>query len=429
MQEVYNKEIMPGVELTCIHTLKFKTGCLSMTLLVELDKKTASMNAMLPDVLRRGTARFPNMESLAAELDDMYGARIVPALRKKGEIQCLGFYADFPDDAFLPGREKVLERTAGLMGEMLLSPATSGGRLRPEYVDTERENLISDIKAEINDKRVYASRRLVETMFKGERYGVNTMGSLQEAEKITVHSLTKHYKELLATSPMRVFYCGAAKHDYVERVVREALSGLPRAAVRPVPETHVPDSDSTAQARYVTERMDVGQGKLVMGYRLGEAMRRPDHAALMVFNAVYGGAVTSKLFANVRERLSLCYYASSSVDRLKGAMFVSSGIEFSKYQEAMDEIERQLEAVKNGEISKSELEGAKKAVVNALYSALDEPGGLESLYLDKSILGLSIEPEDLAAMAALVTAEQVSGIASHAKLDTVYFLTGEERDA
>ena len=429
MQKAYKKQIMRGVNLTCVRAMKFKTGCLSMTLLTKLDKRTVSLNAVLPSVLRRGTARLPDMESIAAELDEMYGVRIEPALRKKGEIQCLGFYSDFPDDAFIPGENGILERTAKLMGEMLLQPATSGGRLRAGYVDSERENLISDIKAEINDKRFYASMRLTEMMFKGEPYGVNRMGSLHEAEKITVYSLTRHYKELISTANIEVFYCGAAEPEYVEQVIREALAMLPRTMVEDMPITSVLDREWTEPVKYLTEKMDVSQGKLAMGYRLGEAMRQPDHAALLVFNAVFGGAVTSKLFMNVRERLSLCYYANSGVDRLKGIMKVSSGIETSKYQEALDEIERQLEAVRRGDILPIEMEGAKKAVITALYSALDEPGGLESLYLDWNILGLAGEPSDMTAMVSEVTKEKVSYIASCAKLDSVYFLTGEESHA
>ncbi len=429
MQRVYNKQIMRGVNLTCVKAEKFKTGCLSMTLITQLDKKTAAMNAMLPSVLRRGTARLPDMESIAAELDDMYGVRIEPALRKKGELQCIGFYADFPDDAFLPDGRNILEKTADLMGEMLLQPATSGGRLKAEYVDSERENLISDIKAEINDKRTYASMRLTEMMFKGERYGISRLGSLHDAEKITVHSLTRHYRELISSSIIQVFYCGAAEPEYVEQVIRGALATLPRVETYNMPTTELLTEEWTEPVKYLTEKMDVTQGKLVMGYRLGEAMRRPNHAALMVFNAVFGGAVTSKLFMNVRERLSLCYYASSGVDRLKGIMRVSSGIEFSKYNEALSEIERQLESVKNGEILPIEMEGAKKAVITAIYSALDEPGGLESLYLDESILGLSGDPSDLVPMVSEVTMEQVAKIADCAKLDSVYFLTGEDDNA
>jgi predicted Zn-dependent peptidase len=420
---------MRGVNLTCVNAYKFKTGCLAMTFLVPLDKKTVAFNAVLPSVLRRGTSSHPDIESLAATLDELYGARIEPVVRKKGEVQCIGMYADFPDDAFVPGGGRILEKTAKLMGEMLLSPATSGGRLRTEYVESERQNLMDDIRAEINDKRLYASRRMMEQMFKGESYGVSKLGTLSDASKISVAGLTKHYKSLISTAAMEIFYCGAAKPDDVERILKDALAMLPRIGECEIPETRVDTEAFEGKVKYCSEKMDITQGKLVMGYRLGEAMKSPNHAALMVFNAVFGGAVTSKLFMNVREKLSLCYYASSGLDRHKGVMLVSSGIEFSKYDEALGEIEKQLDSIRKGEIEPWEIEGAKKAVMNAIYSSLDEPSGLEGLYLDRSMLGLTANPEELAALVSDITAGEVIKIASCTKLDTVFFLTGEGENA
>jgi predicted Zn-dependent peptidase len=175
--------------------------------------------------------------------------------------------------------------------------------------------------------------------------------------------------------------------------------------------------------------MAVTQGKLVMGYRLGNAMMEQNHAAMMVFNALFGGAVTSKLFMNVREKLALCYYANSSIDRHKGIMVVSSGIEFSKFDEALNEITAQLEAIKNGEIEQWELDGARRAVVTAISASIDSPIGLESLYLDKSITGMRAEPEELAALAEDVRLDEVVKIAKGVVLDSVYFLTGDEDNA
>ena len=430
VQEIYQKEIMRGVNLTCIKAYKFKTGCISLTMLTPLDKATASLNAALPSVLRRGTSKYPDMESLAVVLDELYGARIEPVIRKKGEVQCVGFYADFPDDAFLPGKQgSILEKTAELLGEMLLSPATSGGRLRGDYVETERQNLMDDIKAEINDKRAYAVRSLVRKMFRGEPYSVSKLGSLADASRISVYTLTRQYKELVSTSPIEIFYCGAEDPENVVRIMRKALAALPRAGEFQIPSTKVDAKPYTGQPRYYRERMEVTQGKLVMGYRLGQAMAEPDNPALMVFNAVFGGAVTSKLFMNVREKLSLCYYASSSLDRHKGAMMVSSGIEFSKYEEAMDEITRQLDEMKSGGITQWEMDSAKKAVMTAIYSAMDAPMGLEGLFLDRTMLDLRPLPSELAALVSEVTADSVAEIAAGVALDTVFFLTGEDDDA
>lgn len=419
------KEILKGVRLTCIPTEKFKTGCLSVNLVTQLTPETASKNALLPKVLRRGTAAHPDLERLSAVLDSLYGARVIPITRKKGELQCVGFLADFIDDAYVPDGTDVLARVADLIGELLITPRTHGGLLLGEYVEGEKANLIDEIRAAMNDKRQYAQDQLAARMCAGERYAVNRLGDADSAGLITPRALTEHYRSLLAGAAVEIIYCGAAEPERVEAALRGALSDLPRGAAADTPVTDIPLTPPTAEPREFIERMDVAQGKLSIGFRMGPCMQNPNYAALMVFNAAYGGAVTSKLFTNVRERLSLCYYASSSVDRHKGIMTVSSGIEFDKYEDARREILAQLQAMRDGDISDYELESAKRSVITGIRSTLDTPFGVEGLYFDFAAARLGISPEALPALAETVTAETLVSIAAGIQTDSFYFLTAE----
>jgi predicted Zn-dependent peptidase len=423
MDQVVRKEIMPFAHLTYVKTQKFKTGCLSVNLITQLDKKTAAKNALLPKVLRRGTARHPDMEHLSAALDELYGARIEPIVRKIGENHCIGFYADFIDDDFVPRGENILEKVTALLGEMLLLPNTHNGILLREYVESERRNLIDEIAAEINDKRSYSIKRLLEIMCDGEAYGVGRLGEQSTAAAITPQALTKYYRNLLSSARIEIFYCGAAPLKRVESALLEAFSTLPRGKCA---DEVVTDVVLTAgnPPKVVEEAMDVGQGKLAIGFRLGACMKAPNYAAISVFNAIYGGAVTSKLFLNVREKLSLCYFASSAVQKLKGVMLVSSGIEFDKYEEAKNEILSQLDAVRNGEIEDWELTSAKRAVITSIQTALDRPAGIEGLYFENAISGIGCTPDELAALSETVTKDDVQKIAQSVVLDTIYFLKG-----
>ncbi len=421
---VVETELTRGVRLTSVKAERFKTGCLSVTLLVPHTKKTASLNAVLPYVLRRGTARLTDMEALAAAMDDMYGARIEPAIRKKGEVSAVGFCADFPDGSFLPGRHDILSDVAYLTGELLLTPATRGGRLRGDFVASERQNLLDDIAAEINDKRSYAGLRLCENMFRGESYGVSKLGTAAGASAVTAQTLTAHYREVISTAPIEVFYCGAEEPERVAGVLREALAALPRTGSFTVPSTSVRTAFRGGEKIY-RETVDVTQGRLIMGFRLQRTMEDPNYAAMAVMNALLGGSPTSRLFLNVRERLALCYYASSALDRHKGALFVSAGIDFDKFDEVHGEVLRELEAIAGAAFEPWELEAAKRAVVSSLLASLDDPMGLEELYLDRAILGYRSRPEELAAMCELVTAEDVAKIAADARLTHTYFLTAE----
>ena len=118
--EVSRRELLPNVYLTAVETDKFKSGVLSATLLTQLNRENAASNALLPSVLRRGTVRCPDMAALQTRLDDLYGAAVEPGVRKRGEIQCIGFRAAFCEERYLPGSPSVMADTARLLGELCL---------------------------------------------------------------------------------------------------------------------------------------------------------------------------------------------------------------------------------------------------------------------------------------------------------------------
>lgn len=424
--ELKRQELMPGVFLSTLQTEKFKSDCLSISLLTALDRDTVSCNALLPRVLARGTQRYPDMDAIAAACDELYGARILPCVRKRGEILSVGFYAGVLADRFAPAGERLLEGTAELLGELLLHPATHGGLLRRDYVESEKQKLVEDIRGRVNDKRSYAAFRLIEQMFAYEAYGCDDMGSEAGAAAVTYQKLTRYYRELLRRAPIEIFYCGGAEPKHVAQVLLDVLAPLPRGEIFDDLGTDVRMNALEAAPRFFEETMDVGQGKLCLGFRLGESMENPDFAAMQVFNALYGGSVTSKLFLNVREKLSLCYYASSGIDRLKGAMFVFSGIEAENLDIARDEILRQLEDVREGIFTEADLTAAKKSVAGDLRSLLDSPGALENYYTTQALLGLEDGPEAQARACEAVTAEAVRAIAAAVELDAVYFLRGAQ---
>lgn len=422
--EFNRNELMPGVFLSHLRSDKFKTACMSVTLLTQLRRETAAMNAVIPFVLNRGTTRYGDMEQLSRRMDELYGAAVEPVVRRIGEIQCIGFYGSFPEPDYLPGGEALLGDTCALMAQLLLDPATRGGLLLPQYVDSEREKLLDIIRSRMNDKRSYALTRCIEEMCCYEDFAVSRFGSESEAENIHYKKLTRHYRELIQTCPVEIFYCGKTDFKAVSAAMREAFSTMPRGEIEYDIGTDLRMNAVEDHVRFVEEEMDVTQGKLVLGFRLGECMEEPDIPALYVFNAVYGSGATSKLFVNVREKLSLCYYASSAVYLHKGIMLVSSGIEFDKLDAARDEILAQLDSVRRGEITDDELRSAKKSVASDLRAVQDSIGELEGFYLSQALDGLDYGPAELAALAEDVTKEDVQAIAKSIECDLIYFLKG-----
>ena len=414
------REIMQDVFLTYLPAQRFKTSRMTVQLIAPLQRETAAANALLPAVLRRGTVRCPDMESLSAALDTLYGANIDYTVRKKGERQCVGFAAGFIDDAFTPHGEKLLEPVSAMLGELLLDPVTHGGRFLSSYVESEKANLIDAIRGLKNDKRDWADIRLMQEMCAGEPYSVLRLGDEETAGRITNQSLYVHGQALMASSRVEVIYCGSAEAQRVEDAVLTALAALPRGAQTALPEVQRIQAPDTP--RRIVETMDVTQGKLAMGYRCSS----DDYPAMVLANLIFGGTSNSKLFLNVREKLSLCYFASSVYHRQKGIITVSSGIEFENYQKAYDEIMRQLEAVQKGELEDWELESARSVLLSAYASMGDSQGKMENFYIGQAATGQEETPELLARQVREVSLQRIMDAMATVSLDTVYFLKGKE---
>lgn len=413
--------LMPGVYFTHLHTEKFRTNCLSISLLRPLDKKEAALNALLPDVLLRGCQMCPDMGAISAWLDQRYGAGIQATVRKRGEVQAIGFFMDYIDEKFADPSENITEDICKLLGSFLLEPVLEDGAFRKDYVDGEKVNLINAIMAQINDKRSYAAIRLRQEMFKNEAYGVDKNGTRDQVEAITPESLYRHYKTILASSRIEIIFAGRADVETLEANLRQALSTLPRGVLD---KTETLPGPMPEAVRELSEEMDIAQGNLVMGFRTGITSKNPEYPAMLLLNGIFGGSLNSKLFLNVREKLSLCYYASSGLDRFKGIMLVSSGVDTENYETAKCEILHQLEDCRIGNITPEELEATRSYLCTSLKSSGDSLGRMEDFCLSQEIGGFTYTPEGLADKLMRVTLEQVQQAAQDCRLDTIFFLKG-----
>jgi len=416
-------ELLPGVWLNLVRTDRFKTGCFSINLLRPLEMASAAPNALLPSVLLRGCESCPDMQTISQKLDTMYGAGVGTLIRKKGEVQSVGLYADFLEDRYAD-QEPLFTQMMEFLRELLFAPVLANGGFVEEYLDGERRNLANTIDARINEKRTYAVNRLLKNMCRGEAYAVPRLGEKDTLTSLTGSSFYRHWNDLLASSRMELFYLGQQPKEAVVAAMNRLLAGLPRNEVLSPVDTQVVLPQRPVQ--YVEEAMDVTQGKLTMGFRTDITVHDPRYPAMMLLNTVFGAGMTSKLFLQIREEQSLCYYANSSMDKFKGVMVVGSGIEFANYQVARDGILNQLELCKQGQISSWELESARSYILSSLRMGNDSPGRLDDYAIGQAIAGRTDTMDDLAEQVKNVTLDQVVEAANSLTLDTVYFLKGVE---
>ena len=420
-------ELFPGIFLRCCQDTRFKQGCLSVQILREMRSSEASLNALLPAVLLRGSRNHPDIRAIIRRLDELYGATVGAQVRRVGDYQTTGFYCAFMDDRFaLPG-DQVMEPMFRFAEELLLKPRLDDRfetkAFDEAYVEGEKKNLISTIESERNDKSVYAMRRLLGTMCKGDSFSLSRLGTVEKAAAITPRELYVHWENILRTSPINLFYVGSRDREQVAELLRGIFSKMDRSYRNVAPQMPF----DAGEGENVTETMEVAQGKLCMGFTTPITNRDPRFAAMQVMNTILGAGMTSKLFNNVREKMSLCYSIGSGYYSTKGILTVSAGIDFDKEEMTRREILRQLQLTAAGEISEEEMKAAKQALYSGLRAAADSPGAIESFYSTAALSGLSLDVPQYMRAISEVTREQAAAAAATVRLHTTYFLKGGGR--
>ena len=385
-------------------------------------REEAALNALLPAVLLRGCKSAPDMRSITLRLDDLYGASTGALVRRTGDIQSTGLSCGFIDDRFTLEGDSVFAPMLSFLEEILLDPVTEKGVFRADYVASEKQNLIWTLESQRNDKRSYANNQLLKQLCKEDSYGIPRLGEIPDVEAITPESLYAHYRKVLEESPVHVFYVGSADAQTVADALRPMLSRLAKNPITPPAQTGLTAGEFTRRE----ETLDVAQGKLCMGFVTPITLRDPAYAAIQVCNTIFGAGMTSKLFMQVREKMSLCYDIGSGFHGSKGILTVSAGIEFEKEEIVREEILHQLQEILDGNVTDLELAAAKEALLSMLRSYHDSPGAIEGYYASAAISGIGMDTAQFMAAVEAVSLNDVVAAAKTLQLQSVYFLRGDK---
>lgn len=423
-QGVLSKQVLEqGIELYNIKDSKFKHNRISVHMVLPLDKATVTEYAVLPFIMRKGYKGCEDFSKFNEMLDRLYGASLITEVGKFGANQVLIYSIQAIDERFTLDNEKIIRRCAELLCDVVLNPDITDGAFPEQDVALEKQFLIDTITAEINDKRSYAINRCKLLMGEDNPASIRKYGYVEDAEKITPASAALAYADAIKKANIKVLFIGSGDSSAAFEVIKERFTKLER---QPVALNPIKYFAAPAEPKSVTDLMEVNQAKLVMGFRMPEATTPLELTINKLMVVLYGGTPASKLFMNVREKLSLCYYCAARFDRMTGMLLVDSGVELANIELAKAEILHQLEDIRQGVITEEELNSAKLMVKNSLRAVGDSLGSIEEWYLLQSFLGTSNTPIEEFALIDQVTSDMIAKAAQKVVLDTIYLLSAKQ---
>ena len=409
-----------GAPLFCITTDRFKSEYFSLRFSTPLCAEWAQHHALLTLVLGRGTARHPSKLELNRYLDELYSTSVASSNRRMGDMQWIGFSADFLGDRYVSGENGILFDVIAVMAEIMLHPTLENGMFRSDYVENEKSNLRDSIRAAINNPRGYAMSKCRALLCAGEPYALSLIGEEETVSDISVSSLTACHRRLVEGVIPTFLYVGATPPAEVAALIRAHFPVF--TGQRPAYRTLVKAQEGEASS--VVEEAPLCQGKLSIGFRTDISMGHRLAPALAVLNEIYGGSPASKLFLNVRERRSLCYHCSSIADLYKGVLFANAGMTPEHRGITEEAMLEELAAISAGHISDVEFEAAHRSLRHASRLLYDNPGALSGFYAGRALIGSSETVDDFRNAVARVTKEDVVEAAAHIQKGATFFLKG-----
>ena len=419
MYEFTKKTICDGVSFGNIKDDRFKRGRINATLVMPLDKKTAAANALLSCVLTRSCKKYPDFTSLNRKLDELYGAALYPSVNRFGDFQTVTISVSGLDDRYALDGKSISSEITELLCSILFEPNITDGHFLDEDFEQEKRQLLENIDAEFNDKRVYAINRCIETMCRDELFSIGRFGSREDVSALTQENIYKAWKNLLDNARVELCMLGSTPYEKALGGFKKYFDGKPRKVTG-----STKFISEVGEVKRIVETEEIVQSKLVMGFRCACPKTLRERIANSLMSVILGGSPTSKLFQNVREKQSLCYYCASRADNNKGIMLIDSGVETDNIEKAENAIMEQINAFVHGNVTDEEFDSAKKALKNVYISTLDNLGAMYGWYISGILSSFLASPAEEANIVDDIAKDEVIELANKIKLDTVFSLIG-----
>ena len=416
-------EIKKGIKLHEIQTDKFKTNLIAVFLTMPITRENVTKNALISAVLRRGSKNMPTLAQISKDMEEMYGASFDCGIDKTGDNHVLKFYIETINDNYIPQKDENMLKTAiEKLLEIIFNPLIESNSFKKEYIEQEKENIKRIIKGKTDNKARYAFDRCLEEMYKNKPYGLYKYGYIEDLEKITAESLYEYYKKMISKCKIDIFVSGNI--DEVTEMIKnnENIQKLSDRESQYI--LNKIERKEKVEEKEIIEKMDVTQGKIVMGLDLHLENENQMYDTV-VYNAILGGSANSKMFQEVREMASLAYTAGSNYIRYKSNIFIKCGIEIKNYQKAMEIIQKQLEDMKNGIFTDEDIANAKKGIISGIKSIDDEQDTQITYLFGHEITNINTTEDEYIKRINNVTKEDIIKVAQSIAINTVYFLKNQ----
>lgn len=415
---------LQGANIHIMKTNKFKNTLISIKFKNELKRDTTSIRSLLAMSLLGGTQTLTSQQELASYLENCYGANLSSNISTKGKAQIIHLTSSFVNEKFLPTSENLFEKQVDLMHDVLFNPLMEDGCFTQKVINQKKRELKDRLAALKDDKYSYALDKTLDAMGKNSVLGISGIGYEEDLESISKEDVTQALKDMISKDTIEIYVMG----DLSEKNITYIQNAFPFESRENNYEAAYSFTSNRDEVQVLEETQDITQSKFNMAFKTNVNFLDEKHEAMTIMNGVLGAFSHSRLFKNVREKHSLCYYIGSTYDAFNGVLLVSCGIEAKEANRVQSLVLEQIKDLQEGHISDEEIAITKRMFENSLKKSQDEAGTTIGLKYNRDIVKKEETIEEYLNKLMAVSKEDIIACAKQLVLDTTFLLKGANDD-
>lgn len=420
----YKKIDMTAFNLHIIKTDRFKTVNIRVCLRDEINKDEITLRNMLTSFLTYSTNQYPTKRDIVLKAQDLYAVNVYTKSYRSGRFNMVNFCLSMLNEKYT--EKGMLEESIKFLADIIFNPNFKKEKEFNDVYQFLYDSVVSSIKGIKENTTTYSMIRMLEEMDKDMPYGYREFGYLEDLENISKDKLIDYYNKILNNSLVDVYVIGDVNEDEIENLLKEHFPFI--TYKRPKVSQIIEHDKLPLRSKTVIEKIDSTQSKLSIGCKIGDLTEFERNYVLTLYNMILGGSSESKFFQIIREKHSLVYYVSSSLNKLDSLMLIKAGISKENFEKTLRLVKKLIKDMAKGNFTLENIKIAQENYISLLKEIEDNEAAIIETYLAKDLLNLG-DVKERKQEIMKVTKEDIIKLAKKVKIDTVFLLEGVLEDA
>lgn len=417
----YIKKKIGNFNLHMLKTNRFKTITIDLIFRRKITKEEITKRNFLADLLTFSNKTYPTRRQMAMYQQELYACEVDFSCYRLGNYYNTDISLMCLNDKYT--EKGLLKKTIEYLSDIIFNPNVNDNKFDSVSFEIIKNNIKNQIHSIEEDTRKYSLVKMLEHMGPNEKYSLHGFGYLEDLEKLNEKNIYEYYKEFIKTSNLDIFIIGDI--DFIEIEENFKTNFNFEISNEEQDDIIINHDEIKQEPQKIEEEYPSQQAKLSIGYKIKDLTEFERNYALIIFNMILGGNSDSKLFRNVREKNSLCYYISSNSNKIDNLLFITSGITKNNFEKVIELVEKQLLEIQKGNFTDEEIEKAKIKYISLVEEMYDYPSQIVSYYYASEILKSDL-PSERKKMIGKVTKKDIINVSKKIYIDTIYLLGGED---